>query len=844
MEIERPGVMASVEAAQLQDSLVNLLLQNPTLDANSNLVKDENLNKTFNDNLNYLAFLTKNQSLNIATREYLLNSTISLVNQLPYLKQREGKDWSLNGELSYSERMSDLIALHITSIFDLNPVTNYQQISEQKRTEIKNKIKVAYGLTGWDEKIWDGFTVLVNHKEEYRPFYYNFFEAFPNLFLMLREKKGVVYRFGDWYHPVNNPAGLADKAFPFGWWDGIGSIELGIHGVSHNISAYYEDNDRVGKFSIGGSRLIKLAAPLKEDWIKNGNCRDKHLSAIVFDLGGYDAWWCDSPYELWATLANVYLVNSKKGLEKALMGPNNLLDQFLFVLDIFSLETNTGRFYYFPVNDSWFSRDPNKQFEITNIPLTRNAKNQITSFTVDGKKYNFELNDEGNVLSYNIEGIVIPSGSGSISASPNPCIIPANQNTCSSVIFWNTQNAPEACVFEKESASVFDCEPFGNLSAFWITEQGITFELREKNDINSKLLSSVFVKGEKEIISQYNITVSKSGTGVGIVRSNPSGVNCGSDCSETYDQGTSVTLIAKPDSNSVFKNWSGDCSGTSKTCILTINANKTAIAMFDKKPIAQIDSISPNPVKKGTDIVFTGHGESDENETIDKYRWRLDSVTGKTRTCKEGEVQTCTLATNLLSPGKHTIYFRVGTKKLAGLLVEWSNWIGKEFTVESTTQPAVCGNNICESGETYLNCSQDCLPPAKPQCSDGTDNDNDNKIDHPGDPGCSSAQDNDEKDIVLPSDIPAAPSNVKAEVYGNKQGYLISWKDNSTNETSFTIERKVENNNWYYRGYARSNYTNYIDTGTNTLNNTFRVRACNKDKCSDYAESNPIDLYP
>ena len=65
-------------------------------------------------------------------------------------------------------------------------------------------------------------------------------------------------------------------------------------------------------------------------------------------------------------------------------------------------------------------------------------------------------------------------------------------------------------------------------------------------------------------------------------------------------------------------------------------------------------------------------------------------------------------------------------------------------TLNDSDCQAVCGNGICETGENYTNCSQDC--PA--QCNDDIDNDNDGKIDYPDDPGCSGLEDNDEIDEI------------------------------------------------------------------------------------------------
>ncbi|MEI6414388.1 MAG: DUF1566 domain-containing protein, partial [Pseudomonadota bacterium] len=73
------------------------------------------------------------------------------------------------------------------------------------------------------------------------------------------------------------------------------------------------------------------------------------------------------------------------------------------------------------------------------------------------------------------------------------------------------------------------------------------------------------------------LNVSKVGNGT--VASNPSGIDCGGDCSENYTAGTTVTLVATPASGSSFGGWSGDCSGTGN-CTLTMNAGKTVVANF------------------------------------------------------------------------------------------------------------------------------------------------------------------------------------------------------------------------------------------------------------------------
>ncbi|MBV5307804.1 DUF1566 domain-containing protein, partial [Chromatium okenii] len=53
----------------------------------------------------------------------------------------------------------------------------------------------------------------------------------------------------------------------------------------------------------------------------------------------------------------------------------------------------------------------------------------------------------------------------------------------------------------------------------------------------------------------YSLSVSKVGDGS--VKSDPTRINCGSDCVASFDKGKVVTLTAKPDTNSTFVSWSG-----------------------------------------------------------------------------------------------------------------------------------------------------------------------------------------------------------------------------------------------------------------------------------------------
>ena len=76
------------------------------------------------------------------------------------------------------------------------------------------------------------------------------------------------------------------------------------------------------------------------------------------------------------------------------------------------------------------------------------------------------------------------------------------------------------------------------------------------------------------------LTVNKAGGGTGTVTSDPTGIFCGGDCTESYVKGTVVTLTAHPGVKSYFVGWSGDCSGTELTTTVTMDGDKTCIATF------------------------------------------------------------------------------------------------------------------------------------------------------------------------------------------------------------------------------------------------------------------------
>lgn len=78
----------------------------------------------------------------------------------------------------------------------------------------------------------------------------------------------------------------------------------------------------------------------------------------------------------------------------------------------------------------------------------------------------------------------------------------------------------------------------------------------------------------------HALTVVRRGTGGGTVTSSPVGIACGDDCSEPFTEGADVTLTAAAATGSTFTDWSGACTGSIKTCIVSMDVAKTVVARF------------------------------------------------------------------------------------------------------------------------------------------------------------------------------------------------------------------------------------------------------------------------
>ncbi len=108
----------------------------------------------------------------------------------------------------------------------------------------------------------------------------------------------------------------------------------------------------------------------------------------------------------------------------------------------------------------------------------------------------------------------------------------------------------------------------------------------------ARAVSATFTRAS----SNFPLTITVAGGGS--VRSQPTGIDCGSICNASFAASTSVTLTATAASGQSFQGWGGACSGQAATCTVTMDAARSVSATF--VPVA--------PVTFALDVSVTGNG--------------------------------------------------------------------------------------------------------------------------------------------------------------------------------------------------------------------------------------------
>ncbi len=116
-----------------------------------------------------------------------------------------------------------------------------------------------------------------------------------------------------------------------------------------------------------------------------------------------------------------------------------------------------------------------------------------------------------------------------------------------------------------------------------------------------KINSNRTVNAVFKAVGNRPLTVSKAGSGSGVVTSKPAAIECGQTCSSELDASTKIALHAIPAVGSTFTGWSGEgCSGTG-SCKVLMNEARNVTATFAQgsgpKPQGVLSVRNPIKVK-------------------------------------------------------------------------------------------------------------------------------------------------------------------------------------------------------------------------------------------------------
>lgn len=101
---------------------------------------------------------------------------------------------------------------------------------------------------------------------------------------------------------------------------------------------------------------------------------------------------------------------------------------------------------------------------------------------------------------------------------------------------------------------------------------------------SGKGICTIDMDEDKELGATFLFTQSllvlREGVGRGVVRSEPPGIDCGTECRHFFNEGQQVRLIPQPAAGSAFAGWEGDCEGSGETCLLEMNDARRVSANF------------------------------------------------------------------------------------------------------------------------------------------------------------------------------------------------------------------------------------------------------------------------
>ena len=240
-------------------------------------------------------------------------------------------------------------------------------------------------------------------------------------------------------------------------------------------------------------------------------------------------------------------------------------------------------------------------------PMGLNANGAITTLTVASDLPDF-------VVSLITLSPTVPLSNGNFSAN----VTVKNQGTVSGnggdLDVWANQPIDQTCPAVGNAKVALGILAAGESKTVTIASipSGIAGAKTLRVFVDSQCQTAESNVSNNQSILAYNVAIPKFALTVmpspnGVVKSTPTGINCGSTCIADFDQGAVVNLSQTANPGYVFAGWGGACSGTG-TCTATMDAAKNVSATFNpiSNPILSVTVVGAGVVMSNPDGINCG----------------------------------------------------------------------------------------------------------------------------------------------------------------------------------------------------------------------------------------------
>ena len=185
-------------------------------------------------------------------------------------------------------------------------------------------------------------------------------------------------------------------------------------------------------------------------------------------------------------------------------------------------------------------------------------------------------------------------------------------------------------------------------------DNGSTSEIRYLTMTDNIEVTATFEEIPEEPEPTY-YTLTINAVGQGSVTASPQ--------ANQYVAGTTVTLTAVPDDGWQFKQWEDNTTNPIRS--ITMNANKTVMAVFEEAPEYAVKSLNVSVTKQTAKATWTSGAAFFEVKVTNKkgVEQASDTISAKTYTFKGGQGQTYTIAVRPMEADKETFLATATTKQ-------------------------------------------------------------------------------------------------------------------------------------------------------------------------------------